>query len=117
MPFPFPSSYAGRSQMLSGNQSSLYLNSCSFSCGRHILPSISLIDPCNLYFHGDIIFALLVESSAFKNNNNNNNKLAEAVELVEDKAPYYKYTPVNVLENENFKPYGIATYLRTKNGF
>jgi len=26
-------------------------------------------------------------------------KLAEAVELIEDKSPYYKYTPVNVLEN------------------
>jgi len=30
-------------------------------------------------------------------------KLAEAAELIDDKSPYYKYTPVNVLENENFK--------------
>ena len=29
-------------------------------------------------------------------------KLAEAAELIED-SPYYKYTPANVLENENFK--------------
>jgi len=30
-------------------------------------------------------------------------KLAEATELIEDKSPYYKYTPASVLENENFK--------------
>jgi len=30
-------------------------------------------------------------------------KLAEATELIDDKSPYYKYTPANVLENENFK--------------
>jgi len=30
-------------------------------------------------------------------------KLAEAAELIDDKIPYYKYTPANVLENENFK--------------
>jgi len=29
-------------------------------------------------------------------------KLAEAAELIEDKSPYYKYTPTNVLENENY---------------
>jgi len=29
-------------------------------------------------------------------------KLAEAAELIYDKSPYYKYTPANVLENENF---------------
>ena len=29
-------------------------------------------------------------------------KLAE---LIDDKSPYYKYTPANVLENENFKLY------------
>ena len=28
-------------------------------------------------------------------------KLAEATELIEDKSPYYKYTPASVLENEN----------------
>ena len=32
-------------------------------------------------------------------------KLAEAGELNEDKRPYYKYKPANVLENENFKLY------------
>jgi ribosomal protein L37E len=39
-------------------------------------------------------------------------KLAEAAELIEDKSPYYKYTPANVLENENYKLYwnrGILT--------
>jgi hypothetical protein len=50
----------------------------------------------------------------FNNNNNNNNrrvglakvihqKLAEAAELIDDRSPYYKYTPANVLENENLK--------------
>ena len=32
-------------------------------------------------------------------------KLAEAAELAEDKSPYHKYTPANVLENDNFKLY------------
>jgi len=32
-------------------------------------------------------------------------KLAEAAEMIEDKSPHYKYTPTNVLENENFKLY------------
>jgi len=30
-------------------------------------------------------------------------KLAETTELIDNKSPYYKYTPANVLENENFK--------------
>ena len=34
----FPPSYVERYQMFSGNQSRLYLNSCSFSCSPHILP-------------------------------------------------------------------------------
>jgi hypothetical protein len=34
-----------------------------------------------------------------------NKKLAEAAELIEDKSPYYRYTPANVLENNNFKLY------------
>jgi hypothetical protein len=34
-----------------------------------------------------------------------NQKLAEAAELLEDRSPYYKYTPVTVLENDNFKLY------------
>ena len=63
----FPPSYGEHYQMLSGNQSRLYLNSCSFSCSPHILPLISLIDPCNVYFQGDILFALLVVSSALPN--------------------------------------------------
>ena len=29
-------------------------------------------------------------------------KPAEAAELIDDISPYYKYTPANVLENENF---------------
>jgi len=41
-------------------------------------------------------------------------KLAEAAELIDDESPYYKYTPANVLENENFNCTGIAEYLRTK---
>jgi len=32
-------------------------------------------------------------------------KLAEVAEMIDDKSPYYKYTPANVLENENFKLY------------
>jgi hypothetical protein len=32
-------------------------------------------------------------------------KLAEAAELVEDKCPYYRYKPANMLENDNFKLY------------
>ena len=32
-------------------------------------------------------------------------KLAEAAEMIDDKSPYYKYTPANVLENENVKLY------------
>jgi len=44
-------------------------------------------------------------------------KLAEATELIEDNSPYYKHTPTNVLENENFKLTGIAAYLRTKQYF
>jgi hypothetical protein len=32
-------------------------------------------------------------------------KLAEAAALIEDKSPYYKHTPANVLENDNFKLY------------
>jgi len=32
-------------------------------------------------------------------------KLTETAELIDDKSPYFKYTPANVLENENFKLY------------
>jgi len=34
-----------------------------------------------------------------------NQKLAEAAEFIEEKSPYYKHTPANVLENDNFKLY------------
>jgi hypothetical protein len=32
-------------------------------------------------------------------------KLAEAAELIEDKSPYYRYTPANVLEKDSFRLY------------
>ena len=41
-------------------------------------------------------------------------KLAEAAELIHDKSPYYKYTPTNVLENENFKLYWNRSLLTDK---
>ena len=41
-------------------------------------------------------------------------KLAEAAELIEDKSPYYNYTPANVLENENFKLYWNRSILTDK---
>jgi len=41
-------------------------------------------------------------------------KLAEATELIEDKNPYDKYTPVNLLENENFKLYWNRSILTDK---
>ena len=41
-------------------------------------------------------------------------KLAEAAELIENKSPYYKYTQVNVLENENFKLYWNCSILTDK---
>ena len=41
-------------------------------------------------------------------------KLAEAAELIDDKNPYYKYTPANVLENENFKLYWNRSILTDK---
>ena len=49
-----------RCQMLSGNQSTLNLNACSFSCRPHVLLVISLVDPCN-------VFALLAVRSALPN--------------------------------------------------
>jgi hypothetical protein len=61
-------------------------------------------------------------------------KLAEAAELTEDKCPYYRYKPANVLENDSFKLYWnrsiitdrtvpstrrdiTLTYKKTKNTF
>jgi len=41
-------------------------------------------------------------------------ELAEAAELIDDKSSYYKYTPVNVLENENFKLYWNRSILTDK---
>jgi len=63
----FPPNYVERYQMLYGNQFRQYLSSCFFSCSPHILSLISLTDPCNLYFQGDILFALLLVSSALPN--------------------------------------------------
>jgi len=50
--------------MISGNEYRLHLNSCSSSCSPHILLLVPLIDPCNVYFQDDILFAMLVMSSA-----------------------------------------------------
>ena len=41
-------------------------------------------------------------------------KLAEGAEMIDDKSPYYKYTPANVLENENFKLYWNRSVLTDK---
>jgi hypothetical protein len=41
-------------------------------------------------------------------------KLAEAAQLIEDKSPYYKYTPSNVLDNDNFKLYWNRSILTDK---
>jgi hypothetical protein len=41
-------------------------------------------------------------------------KLAEATDLIEEKSPYYKYTTVNVLENDNFKLYWNRSLLTDK---
>jgi hypothetical protein len=41
-------------------------------------------------------------------------KLTEATELIEDKSPYYKYTPGNVLENDNFKLYWNRSIITDK---
>ena len=41
-------------------------------------------------------------------------KLAEAAGLIDDKSPYFKYTPANVLENENFKLYWNHSILTDK---
>jgi hypothetical protein len=41
-------------------------------------------------------------------------KLAEAAELIADRSPYYKYTPANVLENDNFKLYWNRSIITDK---
>jgi hypothetical protein len=49
-----------------------------------------------------------------EDDNNNNNNLAEVAELIEEKIPCYKYTPANVLENDNFKLYWNRSILTDK---
>ena len=41
-------------------------------------------------------------------------KLTEADEMTEDKNPYYKYTPANVLQNDNFKLYWNCSIITDK---
>jgi len=41
-------------------------------------------------------------------------KLAEAAELIKEKSPYYKCTPANALENDNFKLYWNHSVLTDK---
>jgi hypothetical protein len=41
-------------------------------------------------------------------------KLAEAAELIEDKCPYYRYKPANMLENDNFKLYWNRSIITDK---
>ena len=41
-------------------------------------------------------------------------KLAETAELIDDRSPYYNYTPANVLENENFKLHWNRSILTDK---
>jgi len=41
-------------------------------------------------------------------------KPAEAAKLIEVRSPYYKYTPANVLRNENFKLYCNRSILTDK---
>jgi hypothetical protein len=43
-----------------------------------------------------------------------NPELAEAAELIASKSPYKKYTPANVLENDNFKPYWNRSIITDK---
>ena len=40
--------------------------------------------------------------------------LAEAAELTEDKSPYYKHTPTNVMEDDNFKLYWNRSIITDK---
>jgi len=41
-------------------------------------------------------------------------KLTEAAKLIDDKSPYYKYTPASLLENENLKLYWNCSLLTDK---
>jgi hypothetical protein len=41
-------------------------------------------------------------------------KLAEAAEMIDDKSPYYKYTPAKVLENDNLKLYWNRSIITDK---
>jgi hypothetical protein len=41
-------------------------------------------------------------------------KLAEAAELIADSSPYYKYTPISVMENDNYKLYWNRSIITDK---
>jgi hypothetical protein len=41
-------------------------------------------------------------------------QLAEAAEMIEEKSPYYKYTPDKVMENDNFRLYWNRSILTDK---
>ena len=41
-------------------------------------------------------------------------KLAEAAEMIIDKSPYYRYTPANALDNDNFKLYWNRSIITNK---
>jgi len=58
----YSNDHVERYQILSGNQSKLCLNSCFFSCSPHILPLISLLDPCKPLLQEWHLFALPVVS-------------------------------------------------------
>jgi hypothetical protein len=62
--------------------------------------------------------SVLIRLFNLRNNNNKlaiiiHQKLAELAELT-GKIPYYKYTPANVLENDNFKLYWNSNIIRDK---
>jgi hypothetical protein len=45
---------------------------------------------------------------------NRHDGLAEAAKLIEEKSPYYKYTPASVMENDNFELYWNRSILTDK---
>ena len=69
--------------------------------------------------HSVILRCIIWEIGSVLNNNNNwlfrqSIQLAEVAELIDDKSPYYKYTPASVLENEHSKLYWIRSKLTDK---
>ena len=56
--------------------------------------------------HGNIIIIIIIIII--------HQKLAEAAELIEDKSPYYRYTPANVLKNNNFELYWNRSIISDK---